>query len=66
MTSVGGTMSLEASAAIGGGFGGAVKKSIELDDTMGKVKGTCGGTGDEFKEVRRKGVEMGGDSKLTG
>ncbi|MCO6232490.1 phage tail tape measure protein [Staphylococcus epidermidis] len=65
MKSVGRNMSLHVTAPIAAGFGAAVKKSIDFDDTMRKVKATSGATGDEFNQLRTKALQMGRDTKFT-
>lgn len=65
MKSVGRNMSLHVTAPIVAGFGAAVKKSIDFDDTMRKVKATSGATGDEFNQLRIKALQMGRDTKFT-
>lgn len=65
MKSVGRNMSLHVTAPIAAGFGAAVKKSIDFDDTMRKVKATSGATGDEFNQLRIKALQMGRDTKFT-
>ncbi|MCG1155606.1 phage tail tape measure protein [Staphylococcus epidermidis] len=65
MKSVGRNMSLHVTAPIAAGFGAAVKKSIDFDDTMSKVKATSGATGDEFNQLRTKALQMGRDTKFT-
>ena len=42
-----------------------MKKSIDFDDTMRKVKATSGATGDEFNQLRTKALQMGRDTKFT-
>lgn len=65
MKSVGRSMSLYVTAPIAAGFGTAMKKSIDFDDTMRKVKATSGATGDEFNQLRTKALQMGRDTKFT-
>lgn len=65
MRSVGRNMSLHVTAPIAAGFGAAMKKSIDFDDTMRKVKATSGATGDEFNQLRTKALQMGRDTKFT-
>ena len=65
MKSVGRNMSLHVTAPIVAGFGAAMKKSIDFDDTMRKVKATSGATGDEFNQLRIKALQMGRDTKFT-
>lgn len=65
MKSVGRNMSLHVTAPIVAGFGAAMKKSIDFDDTMRKVKATSGATGDEFNQLRTKALQMGRDTKFT-
>lgn len=65
MKSVGRNMSLHVTVSIAAGFGAAMKKSIDFDDTMRKVKATSGGTGDEFNQLRIKALQMGRDTKFT-
>ena len=65
MKSVGRNMSLHVTAPIAAGFGAAVKKSIDFDDSMRKVKATSGATGDEFNQLRIKALQMGRDTKFT-
>ncbi|UTF57902.1 phage tail tape measure protein [Staphylococcus epidermidis] len=65
MKSVGRNMSLHVTAPIAAGFGAAMKKSIDFDDTMRKVKATSGATGDEFNQLRIKALQMGRDTKFT-
>ncbi|MDS3930564.1 phage tail tape measure protein [Staphylococcus epidermidis] len=65
MKSVGRNMSLNVTAPIAAGFGAAMKKSIDFDDTMRKVKATSGATGDEFNQLRTKALQMGRDTKFT-
>ena len=65
MKSVGRNMSLHVTAPIAAGFGAAMKKSIDFDDTMRKVKATSGATGDEFNQLRTKALQMGRDTKFT-
>ena len=65
MKSVGRNMSLHVTAPIAAGFGAAMKKSIDFDDTMRKVKATSGATGDEFNQLRTKALQMGQDTKFT-
>lgn len=65
MKSVGRNMSLHVTAPIAAGFGAAVKKSIDFDDTMRKVKATSGATGNEFNQLRIKALQMGRDTKFT-
>ncbi|MGX0026573.1 TP901 family phage tail tape measure protein [Staphylococcus cohnii] len=65
MKSVGRNMSLYVTAPIAAGFGAAMKKSIDFDDTMRKVKATSGATGDEFNQLRTKALQMGRDTKFT-
>ncbi|MGW9979304.1 TP901 family phage tail tape measure protein [Staphylococcus hominis] len=65
MKSVGRNMSLHVTAPIAAGFGVAMKKSIDFDDTMRKVKATSGATGNEFNQLRTKALQMGRDTKFT-
>lgn len=65
MKSVGRSMSMYVTAPIAAGFGAAMKKSIDFDDTMRKVKATSGATGDEFNQLRTKALQMGRDTKFT-
>lgn len=65
MKSVGRNMSMYVTAPIAAGFGVAMKKSIDFDDTMRKVKATSGATGDEFNQLRTKALQMGRDTKFT-
>ncbi|MCG1524783.1 phage tail tape measure protein [Staphylococcus epidermidis] len=65
MKSVGRNMSMYVTAPITAGFGAAMKKSIDFDDTMRKVKATSGATGDEFNQLRTKALQMGRDTKFT-
>lgn len=65
MKSVGRNMSLHVTAPIVAGFGAAMKKSIDFDDTMRKVKATSGATGNEFNQLREKALQMGRDTKFT-
>ncbi|MFF7090650.1 phage tail tape measure protein, partial [Streptomyces anthocyanicus] len=65
MKSGGRNMSLHVTAPIAAGFGAAMKKSIDFDDTMRKVKATSGATGDEFNQLRTKALQMGRDTKFT-
>ncbi len=65
MKSVGRNMSLHVTTPIAAGFGAAMKKSIDFDDTMRKVKATSGATGDEFNQLRIKALQMGRDTKFT-
>ena len=65
MKSVGRNMSLHVTAPIVAGFGAAMKKSIDFDDTMRKVKATSGATGNEFNQLRTKALQMGRDTKFT-
>ncbi|UXV35976.1 phage tail tape measure protein [Staphylococcus sp. IVB6181] len=65
MQSVGRSMSMYVSAPIIAGFGAAVKKSIDFDDSMRKVKATSGATGSEFQQLRDKALEMGAKTKFS-
>lgn len=65
MQSVGRNMSMYVSAPIVAGFGAAVKKSIDFDDSMRKVKATSGATGSEFQQLRDKALEMGAKTKFS-
>ena len=65
MKSVGRSMTLNVTAPIAAGFGAAMKKSIDFDDTMRKVKATSGATGNEFNQLRTKALQMGRDTKFT-
>lgn len=65
MKSVGRNMSMYVTAPITAGFGAAMKKSIDFDDTMRKVKAASGATGDEFNQLRTKALQMGRDTKFT-
>lgn len=65
MKSVGRNMSLHVTAPIVAGFGAAMKKSVDFDDTMRKVKATSGATGNEFNQLRTKALQMGRDTKFT-
>lgn len=65
MKSVGRNMSMHVTAPITAGFGAAVKKSVDFDDTMRKVKATSGATGDEFNSLRDKALEMGAKTKFS-
>ncbi|WP_186364501.1 phage tail tape measure protein [Staphylococcus hominis] len=65
MKSVGRSMTLNVTAPIAAGFGVAMKKSIDFDDTMRKVKATSGATGNEFNQLRTKALQMGRDTKFT-
>lgn len=65
MQSVGRNMSMYVSAPIVAGFGAAVKKSIDFDDSMRKVKATSGATGNEFQQLRDKALEMGAKTKFS-
>lgn len=58
-------MSMYVSAPIVAGFGAAVKKSIDFDDSMRKVKATSGATGSEFQQLRDKALEMGAKTKFS-
>ncbi|WAG30148.1 phage tail tape measure protein [Staphylococcus chromogenes] len=65
MQSVGRNMSMYVSAPIVAGFGAAVKKSIDFDDSMRKVKATSDATGSEFQQLRDKALEMGAKTKFS-
>lgn len=65
MQSVGRNMSMYVSAPIVAGFGAAVKKSIDFDDSMRNVKATSGATGNEFQQLRDKALEMGAKTKFS-
>ncbi|WP_241955209.1 phage tail tape measure protein [Staphylococcus agnetis] len=65
MQSVGRNMSMYVSAPIVAGFGAAVKKSIDFDDSMRKVKATSGATGSEFQQLRDKALEVGAKTKFS-
>ncbi|PTJ70412.1 phage tail tape measure protein [Staphylococcus hyicus] len=65
MQSVGRNMSMYVSAPIVAGFGAAVKKSIDFDDSMRRVKATSGATGNEFQQLRDKALEMGAKTKFS-
>ena len=65
MKSVGRSMTLNVTAPIAAGFGAAMKKSIDFDDTMRKVKATSGATGGEFQQLRDKALEMGAKTKFS-
>ena len=65
MQSVGRNMSMYVSTPIVAGFGAAVKKSIDFDDSMRKVKATSGATGSEFQQLRDKALEMGAKTKFS-
>src|SRR5699024_8757239 len=65
MKSVGRSMSMYVTAPIAAGFGAAVKKSIDFDDTMRKVKATSGATGSEFTSLKDKALQMGRDTKFS-
>ncbi|MDU0430064.1 phage tail tape measure protein [Staphylococcus chromogenes] len=65
MQSVGRNMIMYVSAPIVAGFGAAVKKSIDFDDSMRKVKATSGATGNEFQQLRDKALEMGAKTKFS-
>ncbi|PNZ27382.1 phage tail tape measure protein [Staphylococcus rostri] len=65
MQSVGRSMSTYITAPVVAGFGAAVKKSIDFDDSMRKVKATSGATGQEFQQLRDKALEMGAKTKFS-
>lgn len=65
MQSVGRSMSMYVTAPVVAGFGLAVKKSIDFDDSMRKVKATSGATGNEFQQLRDKALEMGAKTKFS-
>lgn len=65
MQSVGRNMSLYVTAPVVAGFGAAVKKSIDFDDSMRKVKATSGATSGEFQQLRDKALEMGAKTKFS-
>lgn len=65
MQSVGRSMSLYVTAPVVAGFGAAVKKSIDFDDSMRKVKATSGATSGEFQQLRDKALEMGAKTKFS-
>ncbi|MDU9261209.1 phage tail tape measure protein [Staphylococcus pseudintermedius] len=65
MQSVGRSMSLYVTAPVIAGFGAAVKKSIDFDDSMRKVKATSGATSGEFQQLRDKALEMGAKTKFS-
>lgn len=65
MQSVGRSMSLYVTAPVVAGFGAAVKKSIDFDDSMRKVKAISGATGDEFQQLRDKALELGAKTKFS-
>ncbi|MCE5638566.1 phage tail tape measure protein [Staphylococcus pseudintermedius] len=65
MQSVGRSMSLYVTAPVVAGFGAAVKKSVDFDDSMRKVKATSGATSGEFQQLRDKALEMGAKTKFS-
>ncbi|ANS91004.1 phage tail tape measure protein [Staphylococcus pseudintermedius] len=65
MQSIGRSMSLYVTAPVISGFGAAVKKSIDFDDSMRKVKATSGATSGEFQQLRDKALEMGAKTKFS-
>ncbi|EMV3137645.1 phage tail tape measure protein [Staphylococcus pseudintermedius] len=65
MQSIGRSMSLYVTASVVAGFGAAVKKSIDFDDSMRKVKATSGATSGEFQQLRDKALEMGAKTKFS-
>ncbi|EIS6281296.1 phage tail tape measure protein [Staphylococcus pseudintermedius] len=65
MQSIGRSMSLYVTAPVVAGFGAAVKKSIDFDDSMRKVKATSGATSGEFQQLRDKALEMGAKTKFS-
>ncbi|PPD61392.1 phage tail tape measure protein [Staphylococcus pseudintermedius] len=65
MQSIGRSMSLYFTAPVVAGFGAAVKKSIDFDDSMRKVKATSGATSGEFQQLRDKALEMGAKTKFS-
>ncbi|MEH7950397.1 phage tail tape measure protein [Staphylococcus pseudintermedius] len=65
MQSIGRSMSLYVTTPVVAGFGAAVKKSIDFDDSMRKVKATSGATSGEFQQLRDKALEMGAKTKFS-
>ncbi|EJD5757477.1 phage tail tape measure protein [Staphylococcus pseudintermedius] len=65
MQSIGRSMSLYVTAPVVAGFSAAVKKSIDFDDSMRKVKATSGATSGEFQQLRDKALEMGAKTKFS-
>ncbi|MEH7966194.1 phage tail tape measure protein, partial [Staphylococcus pseudintermedius] len=65
MQSIGRSMSLYVTAPVVAGFGASVKKSIDFDDSMRKVKATSGATSGEFQQLRDKALEMGAKTKFS-
>ncbi|HDU2627887.1 phage tail tape measure protein [Staphylococcus pseudintermedius] len=65
MQNIGRNMSLYVTAPVAAGFGAAVKKSIDFDDSMRKVKATSGATSGEFQQLRDKALEMGAKTKFS-
>lgn len=65
MSSAGKTMTQKVTTPIVAGFGAAIKKTMDFDAEMSKVKAISGATEEEFQALRNKAIEMGDKTKFS-
>ena len=65
MASVGKSMTTYVTTPIVTGFAAAVKKTMDFDSEMSKVKAISGATEEEFQALRDKAIEMGDKTKFS-
>ena len=65
MSSAGSTMTKTVTAPIVAGFTASVKKTMDFDAEMSKVKAISGATEEDFQRLRDKAIEMGDKTKFS-
>ena len=65
MANVGKSMTTYVTTPIVTGFAAAVKKTMDFDSEMSKVKAISGATEEEFQALRDKAIEMGDKTKFS-
>lgn len=65
MASVGKSMTTYVTTPIVTGFAAAVKKTMDFDSEMSKVKAISGATEEQFQALRDKAIEMGDKTKFS-
>ena len=65
MASVGKSMTTYVTTPIVTGFAAAVKKTMDFDSEMSKVKAISGANAEEFETLRKKAIEMGESTKFS-
>lgn len=65
ITSAGKTLTTKVTAPIVGVGAAAVKTTVDFDSQMSKVAAISGATDEEFEALRKKAIQMGGDTKFS-